>query len=166
MTKTLWLVRHADAVVPEVGKPDVERELSPKGYQDATRLGHYLYTQQQDIDVMLVSTACRAQRTAEILTEQMHYNNHKFQLSEELYQASVRSVLALINQQASSVFQLMIVGHNPTLTYLAEYLTGEPVNNMVPGGLFSLQLMVEQWEEVSQRSVTLNHYIIPDQLRR
>ena len=165
MTKVLWLVRHADAVTAEVGQPDIKRELSPKGYQDATRLGHYLYTQRQDIDVMLVSIAQRAQRTAEILTEQMHYNSHRFQLSEDLYQASVRSVLELVNRQATSVQHLMIVGHNPTLTYLAEYLSGEPVNNMAPGGLFSLSLMVDQWEEVSQRNATLASYIDPDQLR-
>ena len=158
-------MRHADAVASEAGQPDIERELSPKGYQDATRLGHYLYTQQQTIDLMLVSVAQRAQRTAEIIAEQMHYSNHKVQLSEDLYQASVRSMLELINQQATSVHQLMVVGHNPTLTYLAEYLSGEPVNNVVPGGLFSLQLVVDQWEEVTQRSVTLTNYIVPDQLR-
>ena len=165
MTRDLWLVRHADAVVAEVGQPDSERELSAKGYQDATRLGHYLYTQQQDIDLMLVSTAQRARRTAEILTEQMHYHDHNFQLSEELYQASVRSMLGLINQQPAHVHQLMIIGHNPTLVYLAEYLSGEPISTLVPGGLFSLRLTVDQWEKVSQRTVTLTTYIVPDQLR-
>ena len=165
MTRDLWLVRHADSIAAEVGQSDIDRELSSKGYQDATRLGHYLYTQQQDIDLMLVSTAQRAQRTAEILTEQMHYSNHKFRLSEDLYQASVRSMLGLINQQTASVHQLMIIGHNPTLVYLAEYLSGEPISNMVPGGLFSLRLTVDHWEEVSQRNVTLTSYIVPDQLR-
>ena len=165
MSKVLLLVRHADSIAAEVGEKDIERELSPKGYQDATRLGHYLYEQQQDIDLMLVSTAQRAQRTAEILIEQMHYSDHKLQLSDDLYQASVRSMLELINQQPDSIDQLMIIGHNPTLTYLAEYLTGEPVSDMVPGSLFSLQLTVSQWIEVSRQSTNLITYITPDQLR-
>ena len=149
-----------------MGQPDIERELSSKGYQDATRLGHHLYTQQQGIDLMLVSVAQRAQKTAEILTEQMHYNDHKFHLSEDLYQASVRSMLGLINEQADSIHQLMIIGHNPTLTYLAEYLSGEPVSAMEPAGLYSLRLAVDQWEEVAQQTVTITTYITPDQLRR
>ena len=165
MTKDLWLVRHADTVAAQAGQKDSERELSAKGYQDATRLGHYLYTQQQDIDLMLVSTAQRAQRTAEILAEQMHYTDHKFKLTEDLYQASVRSALELINQQANSIHQLMIIGHNPTLTYLAEYLSGELVSTMAPGSLFSLRLTVNEWKEVSQGGVTVISYLEPDQLR-
>ena len=165
MIRDLLLVRHADSMMAEAGHKDIERALSPKGYQDATRLGHYLYEHQQDIDLMLVSTAQRAQSTAEILNEQMHYGDHRFRLSEELYQASVRSVLNLIHQQSENVRQLMIVGHNPTLMYLAEYLSGEPVSSMVPGGLFSLRLTVDQWGEVSQRSADIKAYITPDQLR-
>lgn len=165
MIRDLLLVRHADSLEAEAGHKDIERALSPKGYQDATRLGHYLYEHQQDIDLMLVSTAQRAQSTAEILTEQMHYGEHTFRLSEELYQASVRSVLNLIHEQGENIRQLMIVGHNPTLTYLAEYLSGEPVSGMVSGGLFSLRLTVDQWSEVSQRSADITAYITPDQLR-
>lgn len=165
MNKELVLVRHADATAAEVGQKDAERELSLKGYQDVTRLGHYLYEQQQNIDLLLASTARRAQQTAEVLTEQMRYGNRPFRFSEHLYQASVRSLLDIINAQAASVGQLMIVGHNPTLTYLTEYLTGEAVNSMVPGGLVLLRLTVEQWSEVSQHTASLAIYLEPDRLR-
>lgn len=164
MMKNLFLVRHASANEVEKGGKDRERELSAKGYQDATRLGRHLREAQETVDLMLVSTAQRAQSTAEILTEQMHHGG-RIVYSDELYQASVRSVLTLINQQAEEINHLMIVGHNPTLTYLTEYLTGDPVNSMAPGGLFSLQIAVP-WTEVSQQSATLVAYLDPDQLRR
>ena len=163
MTKELLLVRHAAADGAERGKKDSERELNAKGYQDATRLGHYLNGQQQVVDLMLASTAQRARSTAEILAEQMHYSG-RVDYSDELYQASVRSVLSLINQQPEVVNCLMIVGHNPTLTYLAEYLTGEPVSSMAPGGLFLLQIPVP-WAEVTQQTATLDAYLDPEQLR-
>lgn len=165
MSRNLWLLRHADTLAAEVGQKDIERELSAKGYQDATRLGYHLYTEQQAIDLIWVSSAQRAQRTAEIIVEQMRYSPQKLQSSEELYQASVRSMLTLINQQSSDVHQLMVIGHNPTLTYLAEYLSGEAVNSIVPGGLLSLQVLVDQWEEVAQQTVTVTTYLTPDQLR-
>ena len=164
MTKELLLVRHAAADEAERGKKDSERELNAKGYQDATRLGHYLNGRQQVVDLMLVSTAQRARSTAEILAEQMHYSG-RIDYSDELYQASVRSVLSLVNQQPEVVNRLMIVGHNPTLTYLAEYLTGEPVSSLAPGGLFLLQIPVP-WAEVSQQTATLGTYLDPDQLRK
>ena len=157
-------MRHATANEAERGRKDSERELSAKGYQDATRLGHHLNEQQQIIDTMLVSTAQRARSTAEILAEQMHYSG-RINYSDELYQASVRSVLSLINQQAEAINRLMIVGHNPTLTYLAEYLTGEPVSSMAPGGLFLLKISVP-WAEVSQQAATLGAYLDPGQLRK
>ena len=159
--KKLLLVRHASATETERGGKDSDRELSAKGYQDATRLGHHL--REQAIDLMLVSTARRAHSTAEILAEQMHYGG-RIVHSDELYQASVRSVLSLINQQAEEVNSLVIVGHNPTLTYLAEYLTGEPVSSMAPGGLFLLQIS-GAWAEVSQQTAALDAYLDPEQLR-
>lgn len=164
MIKKLFLVRHATANEVERGKKDGDRELSPKGYQDATRLGHHLLEQQYKVDLMLISSALRAQSTAQILAEQMHHGG-RLEYSDELYQASVRSVLALINQQDEVINHLMVVGHNPTLTYLAEYLTGEPVSNMAPGGLFLLQVSV-LWAEVSQKTATLDRYLDPDQLRK
>ena len=165
MIRDLLVVRHAHSVEAEARQEDRERELSPKGYQDATRLGHHLYERQQGVDLMLVSTARRAQSTAEIIAEQMHYGDQKLHLLEELYQASVRSVLDLIHQQSESTRQLMIVGHNPTLTYLVEYLSGEPISGMVPGGLFLLRSDVEQWAEVVQQRVDIVAYTTPDQLR-
>ena len=158
------MVRHATANEAEQDRKDSERALSAKGYQDATRLGYHLNEQQQIIDLMLVSTAQRARSTAEILVEQMHHSG-RIDYSDELYQASVRSVLSLINQQAETIKRLMIVGHNPTLTYLAEYLTGEPVNSMAPGGLFLLKIPVP-WAEVTQQTATLDAYLDPEQLRK
>ena len=157
-------MRHATADEAERGKRDSDRELSSKGYQDATRLGHHLNERQHIVDLMLVSTAQRACSTAEILVEQMHYRG-RIDYSDELYQASVRSVLSLINQQAEAINRLMVVGHNPTLTYLAEYLTGDPVSSMAPGGLFLLQIPVP-WAEVSQQTATLDAYLDPEQLRK
>ena len=157
-------MRHATADEAERGKRDSDRELSSKGYQDATRLGHHLNERQHIVDLMLVSTAQRARSTAEILSEQMHYRG-RIDYSDELYQASVRSVLSLINQQAEAINRLMVVGHNPTLTYLAEYLTGDPVSSMAPGGLFLLQIPVP-WAEVSQQTATLDAYLDPEQLRK
>ena len=166
MSKELLLVRHADARAAESGQRDAERELSPRGYQDATRLGHYLYQQQQNVDFLLISTAQRAQRTAEIIAEQMHYGPHKIQLLDKLYQASVRSMLEVINGQADEFDCLMVVGHNPTLTYLAEYLTGEAVNSMEAGGLLVLGLTANSWAEVTQQSAVVKAYVTPDQLRQ
>jgi phosphohistidine phosphatase len=162
--KELLLVRHATANEGEQGTKDHERTLSAKGYQDATRLGYYLNKQRQVVDLMLVSPAQRTRSTAEILTEQMHYDGY-IEYSDELYQASVRSVLSLINQQTEEINRLLIVGHNPTLTYLAEYLTGEPVSNMAPGGLFILQIP-GPWTQVSQQTATLGTYLDPEQLRQ
>lgn len=166
MGKELLLVRHAEARGTEVGRRDTERELSPRGYQDATRLGYYLYQRKQNIDLLLASTARRAQHTAEILTEQMHYEARRMHLSDKLYQASVRSMLEVINEQADEINCLMIVGHNPTLTYLTEYLTEEAISGIEPGGMFTLDITTDTWLEVTQHSAILTSYLGPDQLRQ
>ncbi len=166
MKKELLLVRHADARPSDGNERDAERQLSAKGYQDATRLGFYLREQQQEISVVLASTAQRARHTAEILMEQMRYSHDTIHLSENLYQGSIRSVMTLINEQPERVQKLMIVSHNPTLTYLAEYLSGEEVPVMEPGSFCLLHPLVDHWEEVAQQTVSFEKYLSPDQLRK
>ena len=114
--------------------------------------------------MIISSDAVRAQTTAILLAEQLKYERHKIQYTEEIYKASVRSLLSLINDQKDAFTQVLIVGHNPVLTYLAEYLTKEEIGSIAPCGVVHLTCEAESWMEFSEGNVQLEDYMFPEKL--
>jgi phosphohistidine phosphatase len=46
----------------------------------------------------------------------------------------------------------MIVGHNPTITFLADYLTSAPLESMETGSAVVITFDDLSWEEISQNT--------------
>lgn len=164
MTKNLFLIRHAEAAEPNANQRDIERDLTPKGYRDAPRVGRYLFEKQVHPDLIMSSTAQRAMATTELLAEQLKFDVNKINYLEELYQASVRSLFNLLAEQKEKHNFIVIIGHNPVLTYLAEYLTGEEIGSVVPCGVVHIQLESETWATISKDTATLVSYLMPEHI--
>ena len=98
MSRTLYLVRHAQAESANSGQKDLERRLTSEGVRDANHLGMFLANSQINPDLIMVSPASRAWDTAEILAEQMKYGVDKIKKEDELYEAPIRILLRIINE--------------------------------------------------------------------
>jgi phosphohistidine phosphatase len=164
MVKKLFLGRHAESAEAVAGIKDIERDLTAKGYRDAPRVGKYLFEQNLLPDAMISSNAQRAKATAELMAEQLRYEIHKIDFSEDLYNASVRTLLRIINEAQNTWSSLILVAHNPAISYLAEYLSRENIGSIVPGGMVILNFEISSWEEVSEANGKLDLYIQPDQI--
>lgn len=164
MVKKLFLGRHAESAEAVAGIKDIERDLTAKGYRDAPRVGRYLFEQNLLPDAMLASSAQRAQATAELMAEQLKFELNKITFSEDLYNASVRTLLSQINGAQNTWGNLYIIAHNPAISYLSEYLTRENIGSIVPGGMVILSFDIDGWEEVSEGNARLMSYLQPDQI--
>jgi len=164
MVKKLILVRHAQATSPNNSIKDIERELTAQGYRDAPRIGRALYEEQQLPDIILSSTARRAQNTAELIAEQLKFERHRIILNDNLYNASVRTLLTEINSVSPETNCLMLIGHNPAISYLAEYLSGQEIGTMEAGGVVLLSLDISTWQEASQGNAVFLKYQTPHNL--
>jgi phosphohistidine phosphatase len=161
MSKILYLARHAKSDWSIPGQKDFERELNTRGLTDAPKMGRILHEKHVLPDIILSSPAVRAKHTAELMAEQLQYDLDNIVYEEELYEASVRSLLLVINRLDSDYQKVMIFGHNPSLTYLAEFLTKEVIGNIPTSGILEISLDIDSWEEVSGDLGTLNWFIYP-----
>lgn len=164
MSKNLFLLRHARAADKNAGQQDIDRELDSVGLQNSTRMGINLSEKKIRFDVIYCSPAVRALNTASLIAEQMQYDTKKINVHEEIYNASARTLLQVINQLKDEWSATLIVGHNPAITYLAEYLTKSEIGNMTTCGLVKIQFNIDSWAEVSEGNGTLISYEYPDLL--
>lgn len=164
MTKTLYLLRHARAADRLSGQKDIERELDSIGLQNSTRMGMNFSNKTLQFDMIISSPAERAKQTASLIAEQMKYNTDKIHYNDEIYEASVRTLLQVVNRFKDEWNNVLLVGHNPSISYLAEYLTRSELGDMTTCGVARIEFDLESWAEVSEGNGELINYEHPDLL--
>ncbi|HEY3430070.1 MAG TPA: phosphohistidine phosphatase SixA [Cyclobacteriaceae bacterium] len=165
MSRFLYLMRHAQSADKQPGQPDKERELTQQGVQDAMLAGKYLQHQKINLDLLLCSTAVRANRTAELIIESINLDSNKVQFEDELYTASVRTFLALITQLDDSAGSVMCIGHNPVISYLAELLTKAEIGDMPPAAMTIIRFNANHWKDVHQGTGEFISILTPEQFK-
>lgn len=150
MAKTLYLIRHAKSDWSVPGQPDFDRSLNHRGMHDAPLMGKVLKELHVNPDKIISSPALRARSTAQYIAEQLGHSLEKLEFDEEIYEASPRMLLRLINNLDDSVKSVALFGHNPTFTYVAEYLTKEEIGNMPTCSAVKIHFDFDEWAAVSE----------------
>jgi phosphohistidine phosphatase len=158
MTKNLFLFRHAEAAAKESRQDDRTRDLTSTGIKQALHMGAWFREQNFSFDLIISSPAVRAQQTATLAAEGMKLDNPKIIFDDTLYEASVRHLLQCINNIEDTDQHVLIVAHNPGISYVAEYLTKADIGDMAAGSVAIIRLDVASWKEVSERSGELVKY--------
>jgi phosphohistidine phosphatase len=164
MPKYLFLLRHAETAEKQSGQTDKERELTSKGLKEAMLIGIYLQKSNTAFDTIISSTATRTRSTTQIVSDAMRASADKIIYEDQLYEASLRTFLALINKLDDDLNTVMFVGHNPTISYLAEFLASAPIGDMATGGLVTIKFDMASWSKVAKSSGELVRYVAPSML--
>lgn len=117
--RLLVVMRHAKA--EQDGPTDFERPLADRGHRDAADAGAWLAREGFTPDRALVSAALRTQETWASVAEGGGWDLAP-DLDRGLYSAEPDTAIDLIGAVAEDVRRLVVVGHNPTMAYLAQML--------------------------------------------
>ena len=147
MSKSLYLLRHAQATPGKISLPDLDRPLSKRGIKDANKLAHKLAKKGLSLDLILVSPSVRTMDTGHIIASSLHTPNSHFIISEDLYVVDSINLLKVISAVPRKVNKLMIVGHNPGIMNLASILAGESVS-MSTCSLIKLSFIFKNWHQI------------------
>lgn len=151
--KNLFLVRHAHTEKFSDSNRDIDRKLTSEGMRIASLLGKYLHDEAIIPDAVVSSPAERARMTSELIATQLGFELSEIQTVDGLYEASVRELveyLCKLNQKYKTV---LVVGHNPAITYTADYLCSAEVSGMTPGSVVHIDFPVDTWSEVSNKGI-------------
>lgn len=164
MGKTLIFMRHAKSDWSIAGQKDFDRTLNNRGLGDAPRMGRRLHEIGVKPDLVVSSPAIRAKTTAEYVSKQLGYDIDAIVYDEEIYESSVRSLLGIVNKLDDRYNNVIIFGHNPTHTYLAEYLTKEAIGNIPTAGAVCIDFDLDSWQLVSQGTGKMRWFEYPKAL--
>jgi len=118
-TRRLVVMRHAKA--EPTAPSDHERALAGRGRSAAEAAGRWLRDRDITPDAALVSDAVRTQQTWEQVAAAASWDVAP-ELCAALYAAGAESAFDLIRESDPDVTTLVVVGHNPTMAYIAELI--------------------------------------------
>ena len=159
--KTIYLVRHAKSSWKYPDLDDFERPLNNRGRKNAPFVGTILKKLKVAPDLILSSPANRASMTARIIADKIGYPLEKIRYSENIYDFSANALMDVIKQLDNVVHKAMLVGHNPALTELANYIGDEAISNIPTAGVFCAELDIPSWAKISDRCGKLMFFEFP-----
>ena len=123
LRKSLILFRHAKSDWEADYGSDHERPVAKRGIKAAKQMGRLLADSGKLPDSIICSTALRARQTLELATRAGNWDSN-IQYSDDLYEASARTMIMLMQQISQPVNTVMLVGHEPTWSHLVGLLIG------------------------------------------
>ncbi len=158
--KTLLLARHGKAEKAEFGMYDFKRKLVERGKADVQRVSEELqkhFTPQHIIS----SPAERALQTAKIFAKTFSIDKKIIELNDSIYEASMASLLKVINEIHPQFDCVLLTGHNPAFEFAIEYLCNTNIGHLPTSGTAAIEFPFEQWSMVSAGTGILCELLIP-----
>lgn len=119
----IYVYRHAKAVRDDAATPDFDRALAARGVEAAHRMAQYMNEADIRPQLILCSTS---RRTRETLAPVVGAIEHDctVMLDRKLYLASRERLMSAIARLDDKTTRVMLIGHNPGLQELIQYLAG------------------------------------------
>lgn len=168
---TLTLFRHAKSSWAEPSLQDFDRPLAPRGEDAAPLMGAFLAERGLIPDLILCSGSRRTRETLSLAFAPLKARPET-RFLDDLYHATVPTMLAIIRAAPPDKPHLMLVGHNPGLQALALELIGggdpagrRAVAHKFPSGAVAvMSLDAANWAAIGPGAMFLTIFATPKQL--
>jgi len=159
MAKQLLLVRHGKSDWGNLDLKDFDRPLNKRGKENAPEMAERLLSKSFKFDLIVSSPAKRAKTTAKYFAEA--YHTSEIQFEESIYEASATTLLQVINKLDDSANTVMMFGHNPGFTDLANELSHADIYNIPTAGMVLISFPFNSWSMVSKGTGELVFFDYP-----
>ena len=152
----IYLLRHGEA---EFGNPkgDFYRKLTPEGRKQLSRLAQILEGRKVSFDFLICSSSARTLETMGIIKEAVKVR--EILDTPDIYEADFHSLLFFLNGIPKEFQTVLLIGHNPGISALVEYLSGSGFINMSPGMMAVLDSSMDDWSYLGRETCSLSEII-------
>ena len=162
--KTIYLVRHAKSSWKFPDLDDFDRPLNKRGKRDAPVMGRFLKDRHILPDIILSSPANRTKTTAKIISESISYPKKNIVFDNNIYEASTMGLLGITGNADDAMMSIMLVGHNPSMTYFANMLANIRIDNVPTCGIVGISLNISSWKDIAEGCGKLMFFEYPKNL--
>lgn len=145
--KNVCFARHAKSSWDHPEIRDYDRPLNDRGAADAPMMARRMRELDLRPDFIFTSGAARALATARCFQEEFALREDVFAIRDELYEADTETVFAVLRTAPDTAEFVYLFGHNPSLTWVANQLSGVHIDNVPTCGIVHAQSMITTWRK-------------------
>ena len=159
--KSIYFLRHAKSSWVDFKLKDFDRPLATRGIQDADLIGNYFLSKKIKLDLIISSPS---KRTRETIDHFFLNTKQNINFEDKIYHCDVDDILGELYGLDEKIKSVMVVGHNPSMHEITEYLTGKFIEKFPTCGLAALSY-IDIWTELREGCADLEYFLKPSQLR-
>ncbi len=159
--KVIYLIRHGKSDRSNPNLSDFKRLLNDEGKNEVNLMAKKLNELSFNPDLIICSTAERTVSTEKILAEETQNNLVNCIFDSSIYEATIDYLIFFVNSLPEKNNNVAIIGHNPGITLLSNYLTDDFIDNIPCSGIVKIELNIENWNEITRGIGTNKYFISP-----
>ncbi len=160
--KRLVLVRHAKTEVIRYDITDYQRSLKERGINDSKLIANKLLLKDIIPNLIVSSPANRAIETTLLFADILKYPTEKIVKIDDLYDGfTTQEFLDMLNELGENHETVMIVGHNPSIEYLAFNLTEEFYEAVPTCTVIGIEFDIKKWSDLEVRTGQISFFEYP-----
>lgn len=160
--KTILIMRHAKSSWDDPSLKDFDRPLNKRGRKDAPRMGRYLLSMGLVPDLIVSSSAVRAKRTVELLSDAAGIRLDQIQWDRTLYDNGAEAYINAVQRSPSDFETVMVAGHNPTVEKVIKRLSSEKIERRVTtANIACFKSSADQWVDISEKNTIFKWLVGP-----
>lgn len=159
--RTLHIVRHGKSSWDFDNISDIDRPLNERGINNAYLMAKKLSERKVIPGILISSPANRALYTAVIFARVMKLPYEKIKIEDQIYMGYTDDILQLVQQQDNSLSDILIFGHNPAFTVLANQLMAKQIDNIPTAGIVSLSFETNEWSDIGKMKAVKDFFDYP-----
>jgi len=159
--KDLLIIRHAKSSWAERCLADHERPLNDRGREAAPEMGRRLAVRRLVPERMVVSDALRARETAVLMAGAMGLGDDAIVTDSRLYHADPSDWLGVIREFPDELQCISVIGHNPALHELSEYLGDLGVEKFPTAAVVRIRFDIDHWVDAAPDNAVLEGFDYP-----
>lgn len=158
--RELILIRHAKSDWSNPLLDDFERPLNKRGEKNAPFMAKILKKEIQKPDLIISSPSFRTKLTLEYFLKEFEYKGEVI-FEKSIYEAPFENLLKVIKNIDDKYKTIFLIGHNPGLNDLANFLLGSFEDNIPTSGVLKIDFDTNSWENISKDNSKLIFFKYP-----
>jgi phosphohistidine phosphatase len=138
---------------------DIDRPLNDRGKKDAPSMAERMKQMSYHIDHIVSSNARRALDTAAFFHNT--FPHATFNKEHQLYHADIDEIFQTCIELEPEVNNVMLVCHNPGITYFANVICGANVDNVPTCGVLVIDVESNDWGSIDMSKFRLVNFLYP-----
>lgn len=161
--KTIYFVRHAKSSWDKPTLRDIDRPLNKRGLRDAPFMAKLMRSKGARPGLLLSSPAARAIATARFFAEALGYPDERIEQNNKIYEAYPEDIMEIIQELPDDHEAAMLVGHNPTLTTVANMFSDDYIANLPTCAVVQVDAEVGHWRDFREGKGKISGLFFPKQ---